>query len=104
MSTNPSRVRALRGATTVPNNDARAIVDATRELLEELFARNEVEREDLVSLIFTTTPDLTANFPAAAAREMGLSDVPLLCASEIAVDGAVPGVGGGLVALFTPRD
>lgn len=82
-------LRALRGATTTDDDAGPAIVDATVELLREMLARNDVEHDDIVSVVFTATPDLTAEFPAAAARHVGISDVPLLCATEIAVAGAV---------------
>lgn len=91
MSTNPPRVfrfRALRGATTTTANSAPAIADATKELLEQLLERNRLAPEQLVSLIFTATPDLDAAFPAAAARSLGLEGVPLLCAQEMGVPDA----------------
>jgi chorismate mutase len=86
------RLRALRGATTVERNDAAEIVAATDELVREVLGRNSLRHEDLVSCIFTCTADLNAEFPAVAARELGLSDVPLLCAQEIEVPGALPRV------------
>lgn len=104
MSPSDVRVRALRGAITVASNDGGAIIEATTELLQTLFDRNEVAREDLVSLIFTSTPDLDAEFPAAAARKLGISDVPLLCAREIDVPGAVDRCIRVLVHLHTDRD
>jgi chorismate mutase len=106
MSTSPPerRLRALRGAITVKVNEAGAIVAATTELLEAMLAANDVAHEDLVSMIFTSTPDLDQEFPAAAARALGMSDVPLLCASEIAVPGAVPMCVRVLVHLYTERD
>jgi chorismate mutase len=98
------KLRALRGATTVAANDPEAIVAATQELLATLLARNDVAHEDLVSLVFTATPDLSAEFPAAAARRIGISDVPLLCAQEIDVPGAIPRCVRVLVHLYTSRD
>src|SRR3712207_5853796 len=86
------RLLALRGAITVPANEAEAILDATEELMRELLERNELEPSDLVSCIFTLTPDLDAEFPAVAARRLGLSAVPLLCAREIDVPGSMPRV------------
>jgi chorismate mutase len=83
------RLIALRGANTVTENDASAILEATSELMHEILERNALRAEDLVSCIFTLTP---AAFPAVAAREMGLSAVPLLCAREIPVPGALPKV------------
>jgi chorismate mutase len=86
------RLRALRGATTVDENSAEAILDATDELLRTLIERNELEGDAMVSCIFTCTDDLDAEFPAVAARRIGLSGVPLLCAREIDVPGALPRV------------
>jgi len=86
------QLRALRGAITVERNDAEAILDATEELVSELMRRNELRAEQLVSCIFTCTDDLDAAFPAEAARRLGLSAVPLLCAREIAVPGSLPRV------------
>ena len=81
------RLRALRGATTVPENTAEAIVEATEELVREVMERNELSPDDMVSCLFTCTDDLDAEFPALAARNLGLSAVPLLCAREIDVPG-----------------
>lgn len=83
-------VRGIRGATSVEVDSREAILEATRELLEEILRVNGIDRfDDLVSAIFTTSPDLKACFPAEAARSLGMSEVPLLCASEIAVPGAL---------------
>ena len=86
------KLRALRGAITVDANDGDAILDATEELMRALMDQNALAAEDLVSCIFTCTDDLDAEFPAVAARRMGLSAVPLLCAREIDVAGALPRV------------
>ena len=86
------RLRALRGAITVDRNDADAIVGATEELMHEVMQRNELDADDLVSCIFTCTNDLDAEFPALAARRLGLDRVPLLCAREIDVPSALPRV------------
>jgi chorismate mutase len=83
------RLHALRGAISVRRNDAEAIVAATRELMAELMRRNEIEPEQIVSCIFSATGDLDAEFPAVAARDVGLSRVPLLCTREIDVPGAL---------------
>ena len=85
-------LKALRGAITVERNDAEAILVATGELLRELMERNSLRAEEIVSCIFTCTGDLDAEFPAVAARRLGLSAVPLLCAREIDVPGALPRV------------
>ena len=84
------RVHAIRGATSVATDDADALVAATRELLERIVARNRVLVDDVVSVIFTLTPDLSSAFPARAAREMGWTGTPLLCMREIDVPGALP--------------
>jgi histidinol-phosphate aminotransferase len=86
------RLRALRGAVTVQRNDAESILDGTEELVREVMARNELAPEDMVSCIFTCTPDLDAEFPAVAARGLGLDGVPLICAREIGVPDALPRV------------
>lgn len=84
-------VRGIRGATSVPEDRPDLILAATRELLEALVQANQItDFEDIVSAIFTTTPDLTSTFPAEAARVLGMKQVPLLCASEIAVPGSLP--------------
>ena len=86
-------VRGVRGAITVEMNSKPEILEATRELLEEVLRRNELsDFSEIVSAVFTTTPDLNACFPAEAARELGMGSVPLLCASEIAVEDALPRV------------
>ena len=84
------RVRAIRGATTVATDDAESVHTATTELLGELLARNAIAPDQVVSAIFTATPDLTSTYPARAARDLGWGDVPLLCASEISVAGGLP--------------
>jgi chorismate mutase len=86
------KLRALRGAITVDANEAEAILSATEELVREVMERNALAVEDMVSCIFTCTRDLDAEFPAVAARNLGLSSVPLLCAHEIDVPGALPRV------------
>jgi len=86
------KLRALRGATTVEENTAEAILDATDELMRTLIDRNALDPDEMVSCIFTCTEDLDAEFPAVAARNLGLSNVPLLCAREIDVPGALPRV------------
>src|SRR5215210_3395485 len=97
------RLYALRGATSVAENDADAILAGTDELMREILARNRLAPEDLVSCIFTLTEDLDAEFPAVAARRMGLSAVPLLCAREIPVPGAMPSVIRVLLHAYAPE-
>jgi chorismate mutase len=84
------RLVALRGATTVESDTAAAVMERTGELLSALLERNGVEHDQLVSIIFTSTRDLRSAFPALAARELGLGDVPLLCAGELDVIGGNP--------------
>jgi chorismate mutase len=83
------KLRALRGATTVTSNTEEAILDGTEELVREVMQRNNLHPDDMVSCIFTCTTDLNAQFPAVAARRLGLNGVPLLCAREIDVPGAL---------------
>ncbi|MCH2115026.1 MAG: chorismate mutase [Pirellulales bacterium] len=82
--------RGVRGATTVLHNDREEILSATRQLLALLIRRNGIEPTDVASAIFTTTPDIDAEFPALAARQLRWLDVPLLCGHEIAVPGGLP--------------
>jgi chorismate mutase len=86
------RLIALRGATTVEANDGVTFLDATEELMRALLERNRLHADDLVSCLFTLTTDLNAQFPAVAARRLGLTKVPLMCAQEIPVPGALPRV------------
>jgi chorismate mutase len=86
------KLRALRGAITVDDNDADQILSATAELVSEMVERNSLTHDDIVSCIFTCTEDLNAEFPAVAARNLGFDDVPLICAREIAVPGSLPRV------------
>jgi chorismate mutase len=83
------RLRAIRGAITVDRDAPELVYAATRELLSEIIARNGVDLDHIISVIFTVTPDLTSAFPAMAARSMGWLDVPLLCTMEIPVPGAM---------------
>ncbi len=82
--------RGVRGATTVETNTAEAILEATTELLQTLVEANAIEHDRVASIVFTTTMDLNAAFPAVAARELGWSDIALLNAHEMAVPGALP--------------
>lgn len=82
----------MRGAIQVESNDREQILDAATELIVAVLERNRLGREELISIVFTATPDLTAEFPAYAARQLGIRDVPLLCAREIDVPGAMPRV------------
>ena len=96
-------VRAVRGATQVDTDERDALLEGTAELVREVLARNDLSPADLISVIFTATPDLTAEFPAYAARAIGITDVPFLCATEIDVPGAMPRVVRLLAHVETER-
>jgi chorismate mutase len=98
------RLWAVRGATKVDRNNPEAILNATEALMTELIERNGLEPERIVSCILTATHDLNAEFPAVAARNAGLGSVPLLCAREIDVPGAMPSVIRVLVHYYAPSD
>jgi chorismate mutase len=89
MSPAANTCRGVRGATVVAANDADAIRDAIRELVEDMVAANEIDETDIAAAFFTTTPDLDATFPAEAARKMGWVDVPMLGAVEMSKPGAL---------------
>lgn len=99
---NAERVRAIRGATSVTHDGPEQIIEATIELVGELLERNGLEADDLISLVFTCTTDLTSEFPAVAARQLGLSGVPLLCAQEIPVPGSLERCIRVLVHCYAP--
>ena len=96
-------VRAVRGAIKVDEDAAPCVLDATERLIRTLLERNGVEGDELISMLFTVTDDITSVFPAEAARRMGLGFVPLMCAREIPVVGAMPLVVRVLVHLHTER-
>jgi chorismate mutase len=104
MSGDEARLWAVRGATQVSSNDTEAIVEGTEELMRELMKRNDLEADRMVSCIFTSTHDLNAEFPAVAARKLGLDEVPLLCAREIDVPGSMRSVIRALVHYYAPAD
>jgi chorismate mutase len=85
-------VRAIRGAIQVDVDTRDAVLEGSAELVRAVLERNVLSPDDIISILFTATPDLTAEFPAYAARLLGLTDVPLMCATEIAVPGAMPRV------------
>ena len=85
-------VRAIRGAIQLDDDQREAILEGTAELIAEVMSRNELTADDVISVLFTATPDLTAEFPALAARKTGFHAVPLMCATEIPVPGAMPRV------------
>ncbi len=99
-------VRAIRGAVQLDVDSRDHLLDSTRELVSAVMAANDLTPEDLISVVFTATPDLTSEFPAVAAREVGLGSVPLLCTVEIDVPGALPRVVRLMAHVDTelPRD
>ena len=96
------RLYAVRGATSVEHNNSDVILARTEEVMREVIARNALEIDQFVSCIFTATTDLNAEFPALAARRIGFDRVPLLCASEIDVPGALPSVIRVLAHYYAP--
>ena len=96
------RVVAIRGATQLAADDVVEMADAVTELLTEMFERNSLAKEDLVSIFFTSTQDLVSDFPAAAARKLDLGDIPLMCAREIPVTGSLPRVVRVMIHAYSP--
>jgi chorismate mutase len=99
----PAAIRALRGATTIDEDTPEAIDERVLALFEALFDRNDLQHDDLISVILTATPDIHSQFPATSARKFGLGDVPLLCAQELDIAGAMPRCIRVLVHLSTER-
>ena len=99
----PAALRALRGATTVDIDEVAHVTGRVVALLQAMLDRNGVHHDDLVSIVFTTTHDIRSIFPAAAARTMGLGDVPLLGALEADIDGGTPRCVRVLMHLTTER-
>jgi chorismate mutase len=97
------RLLALRGAITCDENTKAEIDAKTQLLVKEMLSRNDVTHDDVVSIIFTATDDLTATFPATGARALGLGDIPLLCMRELAVEGGMPRCIRVLMHLYTDR-
>ena len=104
MSTDdPARVRALRGATTLDRDEREHLLERTQELIHTLFERNGLDEDDLVSIVFTATGDVHSAYPAEAAREAGITHVPLLCARELEIDGGIARCIRLLVHAYTDR-
>jgi chorismate mutase len=97
------RVRALRGATTLDHDDRDHLIVRTQELIGEVFARNELTEDDLISIVFTATDDVHSAYPAEAAREAGITHVPLLCARELEIDGGIRRCIRILIHAYTAR-
>lgn len=104
MGDEDARLRAIRGATTVEADTSAMIAASTVELLRVMLERNGIAVDDIVSIVFTATPDLKADFPAVAARSIGLSRTPLLCCQEISVDGAIERCIRVLMHVYLPRE
>ncbi len=98
------RVRALRGATTLEEDSRDQVIERTARLIQTMLERNGVSKGDLISIVFTATDDIRSEFPAAAARQIGISDVPLLCARELDVEGAVGRCIRVLMHLYTEKE
>lgn len=96
-------VRAVRGAIQLEETSAEAVREGAMRLVREVLDRNELSQDDLISVLLTSTPDLIGDFPAVGARMAGLTDVPLMCAVEIAVPGALPRVVRLMAHVETPR-
>lgn len=95
--------RGVRGATTVDEDSAKAIWSATRELMQVMISANDIDEDDVASVIFTTTPDLTAAYPAKAARDLGWTEVGLLGCQEMGVPGGIPRCIRVLIHWNTPK-
>lgn len=98
------KVRGIRGAIQVTSDEPEAVFNATTKLLSEILSRNGIESDKVVSAMFTTTPDLRSAFPAEAARSLGFSDTPLICAQEIDVPGALARVIRILLWVYTDQE
>nr|WP_174264729.1 chorismate mutase [Phytoactinopolyspora halotolerans] len=97
------RVRAVRGATQLEVDEAEHLLERTAELMQAVLKRNDLTADDVISIFLTATPDLRSAFPAAAVRGLGITDVPLMCAQEMDVHGAMPRVVRLMAHVQTPR-
>lgn len=96
-------MRALRAATQLDVDEREHLLDSVEELLVELLQQNDLSTDELISVLFTVTPDLTCEFPAVAARRLGMGDVPLLCAQELDIADAMPRVVRVMAHVETDR-
>jgi chorismate mutase len=99
----PDRIRALRGAITLELDSKEQVLERTSRLLREMLARNDITKQDVVSILLTATEDITSEFPAAAGRAMGLGEIPVIGAREIAVEGGMPRCIRVLMHFYTDR-
>lgn len=97
------RVRALRGATTLEHDDRGHLFDRTQELIDAVLTRNDLTEDDLISIVFTATDDVHSAYPAEAAREAGITHVPLLCTRELDIEGGIARCIRVLVHAYTTR-
>lgn len=97
------RVRALRGATTLDVDERAHLIERTREVIDGLFVRNDLVEDDLISIVFTATDDIHSAFPAEAAREAGITHIPLMCARELEIDGGIARCVRLLIHAYTDR-
>ena len=104
MTAATQRVRALRGATTLERDEREHLIERTQELIAALFERNGLHEDDLISIVFTATADVHSAFPAEAAREAGITHVPLMCARELEIEGGIGRCIRVLVHAYTDRD
>ncbi len=97
------RVRAIRGATTLEEDTREEVISRTQELLAQILVRNDLHQEDVVSIVFTATDDISSAFPAEAARAAGIALVPLLCARELEIEGGIERCIRVLLHVYTTR-
>ena len=95
-------VRAVRGAIQLDVDEREHVLASTRELVSAVMEANELSTDDVISIVFTSTSDLRSEFPAVAARELGMGDVPLMCAQELEIEGSMPRVIRLMAHVTTP--
>lgn len=103
MTSDQARLRAIRGATTLDEDSREQVIVRTQELLAGVFGRNDLTQDDVVSIMFTATDDISSAFPAEAARRAGIEHVPLLCARELEISGGIPRCIRVLLHVYTAR-
>ena len=99
----PTAVRAVRGAIQLEADEREHVLASTRELVTAVLSANDLTKDDVISIVFTATPDVHSEFPAVAARELGMGDVPLMCTQELDIAGAMPLVIRLMAHVNTPR-
>lgn len=101
-SSRPVAVRAIRGAVQLDADEREHVLESTRELVQSVLDANGLTADDVISIVFTATPDVHSEFPAVAARELGMGDVPLMCTQELDIAGAMPRVIRLMAHVTTP--